>query len=126
MRNDSTRALVERVNAAQEEPFRWQIDISGLDIDYSIKTLITRCYEAKQPFALAMDEADEIVYFFPSYGCAVWCGYSGVTLNTFQNNQQLQDCIKLALVAYQKFIPVRQLEGEERYNEICEQLKRVQ
>lgn len=126
MRSQSTRALVERVNGAQEAPFIWQIDIDGMNIDYSVKTLIVKCYEAKQPFALTMQEASNTVYFFPRHGCAVWCSHNDVTLNTFQTPQQFQDCIKVALVAHQKFIPVRQLEGEERYKEIIEQLIAIQ
>ena len=124
-RNKTCRDLVERVNAPQEVPFVWRIDIDGLNIDYSFKTLVVKCYEAKQPFGLTTEEGQNTVYFFPGHGCAVWCDNGQVTLNTFQTPGQFQDCIKMALVAHRKFIPVRQLEGEQRYKEIMEQLKQI-
>lgn len=122
MRNESSRALVERVNAAQQASFFWQIDIDGLNIDYSVKTLILKCYEARQPFGLRAEEGENTVYYFPSNCCAFWCDDDQVTLNMFQSHQQFEDCLKLALVAHRKFISVRQLEGEERFKEICYQL----
>lgn len=123
--NESSRQLIERVNASMEQPYNFHLDISGLEVDYSVKTLILKCYSAKQPFGLADDEGLYLVYFFPSHGCAVWCDAGPVTLNTFQDSQQFEKAIKAALIAHRKFVSVRQLEGKEQYKEIVQQLKQI-
>lgn len=123
MRNESCRQLVARVEASQEQPFICQIDISGLKIHESVWQLIINCYMLKTPFALSTDEGDNIVYFLPANSCAVWMDDGNVTLNTFANQQQFQDCIKVALVAHRKFVSARQIEGHETYQEIIDQIK---
>lgn len=125
MRNESSRQLVAQVESRQEQPFIWQVDISGLDIHASVKQLIINCYLQKTPFALATDEGENIVYFLPANNCAVWVDDGAVTLNTFADQQQFQDCMKLALVVHRKFISVRQIEGHEVYKEIVEQIKEI-
>lgn len=124
-RNESSRLLAERVDKSIQEPFNIDLDISGLEIDYSVKTLILKNYHLQQPFALADETEQCLVYFFPSHGCAVWCDAGKVTLNTFQGNAQFEKVIKAALIAHRKFVSVRQLEGKEQYKEIVEQLKQI-
>ena len=125
MRNESSRALVERVQKSIEHPINLDIDISGLNIDYSVKTLILKNYQTNQPFGLSDETGEYMVYFFPSHGCAVWCDAGKVTLNTFNGNAQFEKCIKAALVAHRKFVGVMQLVSDDKYKEICEQLKQV-
>lgn len=125
MRNESSRQMVARVQAAQEQPFVWQIDISNLNIHESVKQLIINCYMKKSPFALSADDGQNVVYFLPGNGCAVWCDDGNVTLNTFHDDQQFQDCIKLVLVAHRKFLSARQIEGHAAYKEIEKQILSV-
>lgn len=124
-RKESSRALVERVQKSMEQPIILDIDISGLEIEYSVKTLILKNYQASQPFALADETEQYLVYFFPSHGCAIWCDAGEVTLNTFQSPEQFEKAVKAALIAHRKFMSVRQIAPREQYKEICEQLKQV-
>lgn len=126
MRNESCRQLVAQVEASYEQPFIWQVDISGLNIHESVMQLIINCHLQKTPFALSTDEGNNIVYFLPANNCAVWVDNGTITLNTFSGHQQFQDCIKLALVAHRKFVGVRQIEGHEVYKEIVEQIKSLE
>ena len=126
MRNESSRQLVAQVQARQEQPFQWQVDISNLNIHDSVKQLIINCYLKHFPFALSTEEGRNVVYFIPANGCAVWCDNGDVTLNTFHDDQQFQDCIKLVLVAHRTFLSSRQIEDHEMYKEITQQLKSIQ
>jgi len=126
MRNESCRQLVTLVEARQEQPFIWQVDITGLNIHESVKQLIINCYLQKTPFALSTDEGDNIVYFLPANGCAVWVDNGGVTLNTFSDHNQFQDCFKIVLVGHRKFVGVREIEWHEVYKEIVEQIKSLE
>lgn len=123
MRNESCRQLVAQVEARQEQPFIWDVDITGLKIHESVRQLIINCHLQKTPFALSTDEGNNIVYFLPANNCAVWVDDGKVTLNTFADQQQFQDCIKLVLVAHRKFVGVRQIERHKAYQEIVEQIK---
>lgn len=125
MHNESSRQLVAQVRARQEQPFIWQVDISNLDIHESVKQLIINCYLKHVPFALSTEDGRNVVYFLPASGCAVWCDNGKVTLNTFHDHQQFQDCIKLVLVAHRTFLSSRQIEGHERYKEIVQQIASV-
>ena len=125
MRNESCRQLVKQVEERQKQPFLWNIQIDGLDVDLSIKQLIFNHYSKQVPFGLATEDHKNVVYFLSFRGCAVWCDDGEVTLNTFHDNQQFQDCIKLVLVAHRTFLGGRQIEGHEKYKEICEQLKQL-
>ena len=124
-RNSSCRDLIERVQAAQEQSYEIELDISALNIDYSVKTLILKNYALGQPFALADETGQYLVYFFPSHGCAVWCDAGDVTLNTFQDDQQFEKAVKAALIAHRKFVGVRELVDREQYKEIVGQLKQI-
>lgn len=124
-RNESSRLLVERVAKSMQEPYNIDLDITGLEIDYSVKTLILKNYEAQQPFALADETEQYLVYFFPTHGCAIWCDAGEVTLNTFQGPEQFEKAVKAGLIAHRKFMSVRQIGAREQYKEICEQLKRI-
>jgi hypothetical protein len=125
MRNESSRQLVAQVQARQEQPFIWQVDISNLNIHDSVKQLIINCYLKYAPFALSTEDGHNVVYFLPASGCAVWCDDGNVTLNTFHDHQQFQDCIKLVLVAHRTILSTRQIEGHEMYKEITQQIKSV-
>lgn len=124
-RDASSRLLSERVAASMDQPYSIDLDISGLNIDYSVKTLILKCYEAGQPFGLVDEEERYYVYFFLSHGCAVWCDDGTVTLNTFKGSEEFEKAIKAALIAHRKFVGIRQIEGRGEYKEIVEQLKQI-
>lgn len=123
MRNESCQQLIDRVEASYDQPFIWQVDISGLNIHESVRQLIINCYLQKTPFALSSDDGISVIYFLPANNCAVWVDNGTVTLNTFSDHQQFQDCIKIALVDHRKVLSVRQIEGHEVYKEIVEQIK---
>jgi hypothetical protein len=127
-RNNSTRQLAERVAASMDQPINLDIDISGLEIDYSLRTLIVKCYQNSQPFALSSEDEGDVIYmvfFFPSHGCAIWCDGGEVNLISCKDAEQFEKTIKAALIAHRKFVGIRQLQEMSQYKEICEQLKQI-
>lgn len=124
-RNDSFQQMVERVIASQDQLVRMDIDISGLNIDYPVKTLILKCYESGQPFGLADETGEYLVYFFSSHGVAIWCDGGAPTFNTFQDAKKFETAIKAALISHKTFVGIRQLQAHEQFREIVEQLKQI-
>lgn len=115
--------LVKHV--ADRQDIHVEIDITGLDIDISVRQLILNHYNQGASFALTDEDQETVCYFLPAFGCAVFWDGGEITLNQCTTPQQFENTVKMALTGHRAFLGSRQIEGHERYKEILEQLKQI-